>query len=164
VAPPGANIPRPSPDTEPAAAVGEAPPTVDNPRPATAKAGDHKPALPTAKGEPKTTARGVKYETLKEGIGPELKFGEKAKVHYVGKLENGEEFDSSRKREQAFPVRLGVDKVIEGWEEGIPGMKVGEIRKLTIPPDLAYKSEGRPPQIPPNATLVFEVELLEILP
>jgi FKBP-type peptidyl-prolyl cis-trans isomerase FkpA len=132
--------------------------------PAAAKAGDHKPALATAKGETKKTAGGVKYETLKEGTGPELKFGEKAKLHYVGNLENGEEFDSSRKRDEPLTVRIGVDSLIDGWKEAIPGMKVGEIRRLTIPPELAYKSEGRPPKIPSNATLVFEVELLEIAP
>jgi FKBP-type peptidyl-prolyl cis-trans isomerase len=164
VAAPGANIPRPSPDAEPAAAVGEAGAIPETPKPSEAKAAQYKPALPTAKGETKTTPGGVTYETLKEGSGAELKFGQQAVVHYVGKLQNGREFDSSRENNRPMTVRIGVDKLIEGWVEAIPGMKVGEIRKLAIPPELGYKSAGFPPKIPPNATLVFEVELVEIIP
>ena len=117
-----------------------------------------KPAPPTAKGETKTTEGGVKYETLKEGTGPELKPGEKASVRYEGKLENG--------TSSTLPTRsrrsIGVRPLIKGWEEGIPGMKVGEVRKLTIPPELGYGAAGQGPKIPPNATLIFEVELLGI--
>jgi FKBP-type peptidyl-prolyl cis-trans isomerase len=161
--PPGANIPRVSPDAQPAEAIGESAPIAANPKPSAAKAAQYTPALPTTKGQTKTTPGGVKYETLKEGNGAELKFGEKAVVHYVGKLENGEQFDSSRGK-RPMTVRIGVDPLIEGWAQAIPGMKEGEIRTMTIPPALGYKSEGFPPKIPPNATLVFEVELVEIIP
>jgi FKBP-type peptidyl-prolyl cis-trans isomerase len=164
MAPPGANIPRPSPDAEPAQAVGESAPMPDAPKPTVANASKYKPALPTAKGETKTTPGGVKYETLKEGSGPELKLGEQSELHYVGTLEKGGVVDSSRERNEPFKTRIGVDPLIEGWVEGIPGMKVGEIRKLTIPSALGYKSEGRLPKIPPDSKLVFEVELLSIIP
>jgi FKBP-type peptidyl-prolyl cis-trans isomerase len=122
-----------------------------------------KPAPPTAKGETKTTEGGVKYETLKEGTGPELKLGQKAAFHYVGKLSSGDVFDSSRSAAppKPFDVTLGEGQVISGWEEGLPGMKVGEIRKLTIPPEMGYGKMAKP-KIPPNSTLVFEVELVEI--
>jgi FKBP-type peptidyl-prolyl cis-trans isomerase FkpA len=121
------------------------------------------PALSTAKGQTKTTKGGVKYETLKEGTGAELKAGQKAVLHYVGKLDNGEVFDSTRKNNEPAKFRIGVDPLIEGWVEAIPGMKVGETRKLVIPPALAYGASGKPP-IPPNATLTFEVELVDIIP
>jgi len=84
-------------------------------------------------------------------------------VHYVGTLENGEKFDSSRDRAQPFQFALGGGQVIAGWDEGIQGMKVGGVRELTIPPDLGYGAAGSPPVIPPDATLLFEVELLEVL-
>ena len=118
----------------------------------------------TAKGETKTTAGGVKYETLKEGTGPELKPGQKAAIHYVGKLEDGKEFDSSRSKvpPTPFEVSIGVTPLIKGWDEGIPGMKVGELRKLTIPSEMGYGKMGRGAQIPAGATLIFEVELVEI--
>jgi FKBP-type peptidyl-prolyl cis-trans isomerase len=118
----------------------------------------------TAKGETKTTAGGVKYETLKEGTGPELKPGQKAALHYVGKLEDGKEFDSSRTKQPPTPfeVSIGVSPLIKGWEEGIPGMKVGEVRKLTIPPEMGYGKRGHGSASPGFATLIFEVELVEI--
>jgi FKBP-type peptidyl-prolyl cis-trans isomerase len=163
VASPGANIPRTSPDIEPAQAQGESAPVGETPALAPVQTADYKPAPPTAKGEVKTTPGGVKYETLKEGTGPELKRGETALLHYVGNVENGEVFDSSRSINQPRSFRIGIDPLIKGWEEGIPGMKVGELRKLTIPPALGYGIAGRPPKIPSKATLVFEVELLDIV-
>ena len=118
--------------------------------------------MPTAKGETKTTDGGVRYETLKPGTGAELKSGQTAKIHYEGKLQDGEIFDSSRTK-NPFEVTFGANQVIRGWEEGIPGMKVGEVRKLIIPPPMAYGKMGSGAgKIPPNSTLTFEVELIGI--
>jgi FKBP-type peptidyl-prolyl cis-trans isomerase len=160
-APPGAPIPRVSPDEEPAAAQGEmAAPALQTESPAV-KGIDYTPAPPTAKGETKTTKRGVKYETLKEGSGPELKPGQSAQFLYVGKLPDGKVFDEHLTGQ---PAMFTIDqKVIDGWQEALPGMKTGEIRKLTVPPELGYRDKGFPPKIPPNATLLFEVELVRIL-
>jgi FKBP-type peptidyl-prolyl cis-trans isomerase len=83
-------------------------------------------------------------------------------VHYVGTLTDGTKFDSSRDRGQGFRFTLGRGEVIQGWDNGVAGMKIGEIRKLTIPPALGYGKRGFPPVIPPDSTLVFEVELLAI--
>ena len=104
----------------------------------------------------------LEIENLKAGTGAEAAAGKKVTVHYVGTLTNGQKFDSSRDRGKGFSFRLGAGEVIKGWDQGVAGMKVGEMRKLTIPPDLAYGARGFPPVIPPNSTLVFEVELLEV--
>lgn len=106
------------------------------------------------------TTSGLVMDTVKEGAGKEAKAGASIKVHYVGTLTDGTEFDSSR-RGKGFGFTLGAGQVIKGWDEGVAGMKVGEVRKLTIPPELAYGARGFPPVIPPNSTLVFEVELLD---
>lgn len=119
------------------------------------------PAPPTAIGETKTLDGGVTYETLKEGTGDEVKSGRVAVVHYVGTLADGTEFDSSRKRGAPAEFTLGSGGLIKGWERGIPGMKVGEVRKLVIPPDMAYGAQ-RKGDIPPNSTLTFEVELMGV--
>jgi peptidylprolyl isomerase len=118
-------------------------------------------AEPTETGQSRTTASGLTYETLKPGSGDQATAGKTAVVHYTGTLTNGTQFDSSRGK-QPYPVTIGVSSVIPGWHEGLAGMKVGEVRKLTIPPELAYGDSGRPPVIPPKATLVFEVELMEV--
>lgn len=97
------------------------------------------------------------------GKGAEAKAGDNVKVHYVGTLTNGTEFDSSKKRDRPFEFPLGAGRVIKGWDQGVAGMKVGGKRRLVIPPSLGYGASGAPPVIPPNATLVFEVELLEIV-
>lgn len=104
----------------------------------------------------------VTIELLAAGDGAEAKAGQKVTVHYVGTLTNGNKFDSSRDRGKGFGFVLGAGQVIKGWEQGVAGMKVGEKRKLTIPSDLAYGSRGFPPVIPPDSTLVFEVELLAV--
>jgi FKBP-type peptidyl-prolyl cis-trans isomerase FkpA len=104
----------------------------------------------------------LKYEDLKEGNGAEAKTGDEVEVHYTGWLTDGKKFDSSVDRKMPFSLKLGTTRVIKGWHEGIPGMKVGGKRKLTIPPELAYGKRGFPGAIPPDATLVFEIELLKI--
>ena len=116
---------------------------------------------PTPIGQPVTTPSGLVYETLKEGTGPQAKTNQSIEIHYTGTLEDGTKFDSSRGK-SPFSVVIGTGRVIEGWDEGVPGMQVGERRKLTIPGNLGYKAAGSPPKIPPNATLIFDVELMKI--
>ena len=104
----------------------------------------------------------MKIETLKPGAGTVAQKGKKVTVHYVGKLENGTEFDSSEKRKTPFTFVLGAGQVIVGWDKGVEGMKVGERRRLKIPSALGYGSQGVGKTIPPNSNLVFEVELLNV--
>ncbi len=109
------------------------------------------------------TDSGLKYEDLVEGDGEPATAGQKVSVHYTGWLTDGSKFDSSVDRDQPFEFSLGAGMVIRGWDEGVAGMKVGGKRKLTIPPQLGYGARGAGGVIPPNATLVFEVELLGII-
>jgi peptidylprolyl isomerase len=109
-----------------------------------------------------TTASGLKYNVIKAGKGVTPKKGEKVFVHYTGTLTNGKKFDSSRDRGEPFSFVLGEGQVIAGWDEALSTMKVGERRKLTIPPKLGYGATGAGRVIPPNATLIFDVELLKI--
>ena len=104
----------------------------------------------------------LKIEDLKQGAGTEAVAGKNVTVHYVGTLTDGSKFDSSRDRGKGFSFRLGAGQVIKGWDQGVAGMKIGGLRKLTIPASLGYGDRGFPPVIPANATLVFEVELLEV--
>ena len=107
-----------------------------------------------------TTASGLVYEDTVVGEGAEAKAGHQVSVHYTGWLTNGSKFDSSKDRNDPFEFSLGMRQVIGGWDEGVQGMKIGGTRKLTIPPQLGYGARGAGGVIPPNATLVFEVELL----
>jgi len=104
----------------------------------------------------------VGIEDLAVGTGDAARSGDKVTVQYVGTLMDGQEFDSSRKRNRPFDFTLGSGQVIKGWDEGVAGMKIGGHRKLTIPPSLGYGVRGQPPAIPPNATLAFDIELLAI--
>ena len=107
------------------------------------------------------TASGLQYWDITTGTGATAAPGNAVKVHYTGWLADGTKFDSSVDRNQPFEFRLGVGRVIKGWDEGVTGMKVGGKRQLRIPPDLAYGSRGVG-SIPPNSTLIFDVELLEV--
>ncbi len=109
-----------------------------------------------------TTESGLKYIDIKEGDGDSPSKGQMVTVHYTGTLENGKKFDSSRDRGQPFSFKIGVGQVIKGWDEGVASMKVGGQRILIIPSELGYGARGAGGVIPPNATLVFDVELLGV--
>ncbi len=109
-----------------------------------------------------TTDSGLQYVDVVEGTGAQPQAGQTVVVHYTGTLEDGTKFDSSRDRNQPFSFPLGAGRVIKGWDEGIATMKVGGQRRLIIPPELGYGSRGAGGVIPPNATLIFDVELLRI--
>ena len=117
-------------------------------------------AKPTAKTI--TTASGLQYTILRAGKGNKPKKGQTVSVHYTGTLTNGKKFDSSRDRGQPFSFTVGEGQVIKGWDEALSDMKVGERRKLTIPAKLGYGAQGAGADIQPDATLVFDVELLKI--
>jgi FKBP-type peptidyl-prolyl cis-trans isomerase len=127
-------------------------------------------AVPNTKYPTKVTGPGVKsadglqYWDIKVGTGQVAEAGDHVKVHYTGWLTSGKKFDSSVDAHQPFDLNLGKGEVIKGWDEGIAGMKVGGKRQLRIPPDLAYGEKGYPGVIPPNATLIFDVQLLAVTP
>ncbi|MGA3119494.1 MAG: FKBP-type peptidyl-prolyl cis-trans isomerase [Polyangiaceae bacterium] len=153
------------PPTEPIAAESATPPAsgpsakAAAPPPVVSASATAQPQPPAASGalEKLTTV------TLAKGKGTEAKTGDRVRVHYVGTLPDGTKFDSSRDRNKPFDFALGAGQVIKGWDQGVAGMRVGEKRKLLIPPSLAYGARGRP-GIPPNSALIFEVELLAINP
>jgi len=124
--------------------------------------GEAKVATGQVAGTPVIDTSDLKIETLKPGSGAVAQKGKKVTVHYVGKLENGTEFDSSEKRKTPFTFVLGAGQVIVGWDKGVEGMKVGERRRLKIPSSLGYGSQGVGKTIPPNSNLVFEVELIQV--
>jgi peptidylprolyl isomerase len=111
-------------------------------------------------GEEITTPSGLKITDLKFGTGTEVKKGDTIVAHYTGTLESGKKFDSSL--DSGHPATFSLHQVVPGWQEGIPGMKVGGKRKLVVPPELGYGSRGMPPDIPPNAVLIFEIELIDV--
>ena len=112
--------------------------------------------------ETTTTDSGLQIKEVECGEGEEAERGDTLEVHYEGRLENGKKFDASRDHGSTFEFQLGAGQVIQGWDEGLVGMKIGGTRELTIPPELGYGEAGSPPVIPPNATLIFVVELVDI--
>jgi len=108
------------------------------------------------------TPSGLQYIEVAPGSGAEARAGQQVTVHYTGWLTNGTEFDSSRTGGRPFTFQLGAGNVIRGWDEGVEGMRTGGWRRLIIPPNLGYGARGYPPVIPPNATLIFDVELLRV--
>jgi FKBP-type peptidyl-prolyl cis-trans isomerase len=147
-------------DSEEPQARGEVAPGAESIMPETPLSTEVSP--PTKPGEKVTTKSGLEYTTLRPGDGPEIKPGQYATVHYIGKLENGHRFESSRESDSPIRFQVGAGKLIRGWDEGISGMKLHESRQLIIPSHLAYGASGKPPAIPPNSTLIFDVELLKI--
>ena len=132
---------------------------------ATRKAAPRRPntSAPTkVTGDGVKTDSGLQYWDIKVGVGQVAKAGDHVKVHYTGWLTTGKKFDSSVDAGQPYDFTLGKSEVIKGWDEGVAGMKAGGKRQLRIPPELAYGARGFPPVIPPDSTLVFEVELLDV--
>lgn len=119
-------------------------------------------ALDVSLAEMEEAESGLRWRTLQAGEGATAEPGDSAVVHYTGWLPDGTQFDSSRDRGEPFGFVVGAGQVIRGWDEGVAGMQVGETRQLVIPPSLGYGERGAGRVIPPNATLVFEVELLEV--
>jgi hypothetical protein len=134
------------------------------PAPATPPPQDEVPIQIAEPPAPPTPTKDLVALDLRLGTGATPKKGDTLKVHYTGTLPSGVVFDTSYSRNAPFTFRYGEGQVIKGWEQGLTGMRIGGKRRLTIPPHLAYGPRGSPPQIPPNATLIFEVELLGIDP
>lgn len=148
-------VPEPEPLPKPAPVAAEVPVLSASAEPANAEPASSEPAS--------APVTALVKEDLVPGKGKAAKTGDSVKVHYTGTLLNGKKFDSSLDRKEPFEFKLGASMVIKGWDEGVVGMKVGGKRKLTIPADMAYGKDGRPPTIPPNSPLVFEIELVKIL-
>jgi FKBP-type peptidyl-prolyl cis-trans isomerase len=122
--------------------------------------GDETPPVNTAQAT--TSSSGLQIQILEPGTGETARVGDTVTVHYIGTLENGTQFDSSYTSGQPASFALVSGGLIQGWVEGVDGMQVGEKRRLVIPPHLGYGAGGYPPVIPPNATLIFEIELLGV--
>lgn len=118
------------------------------------------PGVPPLAGAVQQGANGLQYIDEQPGTGAAVQAGQRVSVHYTGWLTNGTKFDSSRDRGQPFSFTVGAREVIGGWDQGVGAMKVGGKRRLILPPGLAYGARGAPPVIPPNATLIFDVEVL----
>lgn len=129
---------------------------------ADAGAGSGSSGPPPVPGQPMPTPSGLEYIDVAVGTGPTARAGQQVSVHYTGWLTNGTKFDSSVDRGQPFQFALGRGQVIRGWDEGVAGMQVGGKRRLLIPADLGYGARGAGGAIPPNATLIFDVELLDV--
>jgi len=121
-------------------------------------------SMPKSDAKPVTTASGLQYVDFKVGDGPSPQKGQIAIVHYTGWLDDGKKFDSSRDRGKPFGFKVGMGQVIKGWDEGVATMKVGGVRRLIIPPELAYGAKGAGKVVPPNARLTFDIELLDVRP
>jgi FKBP-type peptidyl-prolyl cis-trans isomerase len=138
------------------------------PQTAVSQTAARKPAVPNTTAPSKVTGDGVKtasgliYWDIRVGNGEVAKEGNRVRVHYTGWLTTGKKFDSSVDAGKPFDFTIGNGEVIKGWEEGVAGMRVGGKRQLRIPPDLAYGADGSPDSIPPNATLIFDVQLLGV--
>lgn len=117
---------------------------------------------PPVSGQPISAPNGLQYIEVAPGTGDEAHAGQRVTVHYTGWLTSGQKFDSSRDRNDPFQFALGHGQVIQGWDQGVAGMRVGGQRRLIIPPDLGYGARGAAGVIPPNATLIFDVELLRV--
>ncbi|HET8908272.1 MAG TPA: FKBP-type peptidyl-prolyl cis-trans isomerase [Ktedonobacterales bacterium] len=117
---------------------------------------------PQVNGTPAQLPGGLQYIDVVAGSGDEARAGQNVSVHYTGWLTTGQKFDSSRDRGHPFAFPLGGGRVIQGWDVGVAGMRVGGQRRLIIAPDMGYGPGGYPPVIPPNATLIFDVELLRV--
>lgn len=162
VTPPGAIVERHVPEDQTAEALGESANFAPRPGANTSAGVElYPPAPPTEPGETKTLEGGVTYETLKAGTGEEFRSGRMAVLNYEGKLDDGTVFDSTKTRGVPAEFTFGGGGLIAGWEMAVPGMKVGETRKIVIPPEKGYGSQDKG-KIPPNSTLTFEVELLGI--
>lgn len=122
-----------------------------------------RPRRPQPPAESEAVNAKLAIEDVKVGEGAEARRGDLVRIHYVGTLTDGKEFDSSRRRNESFEFRLGSGMTIKGFDAAVTGMKVGGVRKVTIPPELGYGRRGAPPSIPPSATLRFELELLEVI-
>jgi FK506-binding nuclear protein len=158
VAPPGAVIPREDPNEEVAEAQGEA----INASARNIERGEAEvAATPTPVGQSMTPEGGLNYTTITAGEGEELKPGRIGVLNYVGKLDDDTVFDSNKKLGKPAEFTFGTGQLIKGWEMGVPGMKVGEVRQLIVPPALGYKDQDKP-GIPPNSTLHFEIELVGV--
>ena len=138
--------------------------SVSSAQPPQEPAAEEPPAETSQEAAPEavTTESGLQYLDLEEGMGPEVRKGDRIEVHYVGWLPDRTVFDASRKRGQPFQFRVGRGEVIKGWDEGVVGMKVGGKRRLLVPPELGYGKRGAGRAIPPNSTLLFEIELIGI--
>ena len=136
--------------------------TPNQPNPPTQTTDGNAPGIPPLTGAPQATASGLRFIDERVGDGASPQNGQKVTVHYTGWLTNGTKFDSSRDRNQPFTFAIGTGAVIKGWDEGVLAMKIGGKRRLIIPPNLAYGPAGRPPTIPQNSTLIFDVELISV--